>query len=647
MGCDQAWRKSITMCGLFASVGFDPNPAWLDIVAHRGPDGRGLRVFESRYGPVMLGHRRLSIIDLDARADQPMASPDGRLWLAYNGEIYNYVELRAELISLGESFVTQSDTEVLLRAYWRWGEAAFDRLKGMFAIVIYDAQNQTLQCVRDRFGIKPLYFWQGGQGIAFASEIKQLTTLPGFSARMNRARMADFVQSGYTDHTSETLFADVFQVRGGEMLRLDLSTWRPGQAPSIRRWYDIPRTPGPPLSEAEASEQFRALFLESVRMHLRADVRVGSCLSGGLDSSAIVVAMARQLRSAPEAGRIHTVSACYPNKEVDEKPFMDSVVAASNTIPHFVYPQAADAFTLAEKITFHQDEPYGSTSIFAQWCVFEEAKRQGIKVMLDGQGADEQLAGYHGSFWFHAQSLLRRRDGMEILRMLADRARWHGLNPIDNLRQMYGHKAPPWLKRGIRSALHLSPGAGYAKTAFLEQAAPPETLGMTGILAREGIGQIRDIGDLSVAFIKAASLPMLLRYEDRNSMAHAIEARVPFLDHDLVEFNVRLWDQHKIVGGDTKRVLRQAMTGLLPQAVRNRRDKLGFATPEQAWFRGPLRPLVHDGIEDTLRLYPDLFDPNETRTLRDAMLDGRRPLDFTLWRIINIGLWGRLHKVAL
>lgn len=636
------------MCGIFASLRFDPEPRRLDIVSHRGPDGRGWKVFETGAGPLALGHRRLSIIDLEERAAQPMPAGNDRYWMVYNGEIYNYREIRAELEAKGCVFRTESDSEVLLEAYIAWGEAALDRLMGMFAFAIWDQRDQILFIARDRFGIKPLFYVNVPQGFAIGSEIKQLTGLPGDPRRMNLQRVWDFMYAGYTDHADDTMFAGVRQLRGGECARIDLAKWSPGEALPVRRYYDIPRERGPSMTEKQAAEQFLALFEDSVRLHLRSDVKVGSCLSGGLDSSAIVCMMDKILKQAGDDSSIHTVSACFPNKEVDEKPFMEEVVANTRTTPHYIYPNSENAIDLAEKITWHQDEPYGSTSIYSQWCVFEEARKQDIKVMLDGQGADEQLAGYHGSFWYYAQSLINDRRHAAFARMVYERWRKHGLAPADQIKTMLGHRAPRWAVKFARQAVPVDrSGDGWHGSALLEASKPANGGGMTDVMERDAIPQITDIGDLCLVFMKGASLPMLLRYEDRNSMAHSIEARVPFLDHRLVEFTLRLWDQHKIVGGDTKRVLRAAMRGVLPEKVRSRHDKLGFATPESAWFRGALREKVVDGVEHTLETYPDLLNADETRALMSSALENRRPLDFTLWRIINIGLWGRTQNLTI
>ena len=633
------------MCGIWFSVGFTPDPDELDIVAHRGPDGRGWRLSETRNGPVALGHRRLAIIDTSDAARQPMAYARDRYWLVFNGEIYNHIELREELRSLGHVFATRSDSEVILAAYEEWGEACIERFIGMFAFVIYDSDEYRFYAVRDRFGIKPLYYVQTLQGIAFASEIKQLLRLPGISTRMNLARTYDFLSSGITDHTEETMFDGVRQLRGGECVSVDLTRHRFGAVLPIRRWYRLPPPGTIQLSEREAGDRFRELLSESVRLHLRSDVAIGSCLSGGLDSSAIVSLIDRQFAREGGNNRLNTISACYDDATVDERPFIEAVVKATKTNPHYVFPRDEDVMASAERITWHQDEPYGSSSIFAQWCVFEQAGREGIKVMLDGQGADEQLSGYHGGFHYYLASLLRRGRYIALLKTMFERHRFHGLSLALQLRPLI----PPILPARFRSLLlRQRPALAYhdwlESDAFCGAGFPPSTF--EAVLEREGLGPIRDIGDLCVSLI-LANLPMLLRYEDRNSMAHGVEARVPFLDHRLVEFSIGLGERHKMVGGDTKRVLRVAMAGIMPDKICQRRDKIGFATPEQAWFRGPLRAGIEAGVEETLRRYPGLLNPSSTRGLVADMLDGRRPVDFTLWRIVNVGMWGRVFAVTM
>jgi asparagine synthase (glutamine-hydrolysing) len=630
------------MCGIFASIGFDPDRERLDIVAHRGPDGSGWSVFESPAGPVALGQRRLAIIDIGEGGKQPMSDAACRFHLINNGEIYNYLELRAELEGRGEVFTSNSDTEVLLRALMIWGEAALDRLRGMFALVLWDRERKVLFAARDRFGIKPLYFVATPHGLAFASEIKQLLGLEGAERRLNRARIHDFLSAGLSDHTDETMFHGVMQLRGGECLKLDVA----GGAldPVIRRWYRIPDHGGASLDESEAGRRFKELLLDSVRLHLRSDVAVGSCLSGGLDSSSIVCLVSDLLDSRHGGPKLNTVSACYGEKAVDEKPFMDLVVAQATVAPHFVFPRAEDVFQLASDIVWHQDEPFGSTSIFAQWCVFEEARRVGVKVMLDGQGADEQLAGYHPGYAYHLARLLMHGRLMAFAQTLRERSSVHGAPMLGQGLRAIMPLLPDGLSTYVLRERQILLGRNWLDTEFTRANGRGSVLrAATGKL---GLPPVADLATLCLAMTFTSNLPMLLHWEDRSSMAHSIEARVPFLDHPLVEFSLALGNEHKMRGATTKSVLRQAMSGVLPDAIRDRRDKLGFATPEEIWFRGPLRGEVEDGIERTLRRYPDLFDAARTRDLARDMLDGRKPFDFKLWRIVSLGLWAERFGVT-
>ncbi|MBZ6076286.1 asparagine synthase (glutamine-hydrolyzing) [Microvirga puerhi] len=633
------------MCGLFGSLGFTPERERIDIVAHRGPDGSGWQEFRSGAGPVALGHRRLAIIDVSDAGLQPMADRSGRLHLVFNGEIYNYIELREELRAKGHVFVSDSDSEVLLAAYAEWGEDCLQRFLGMFAFIIWDEREQRLFAARDRFGIKPLYMVANRHGLAFGSEIKQLLGLPGLSGSMNLARIRDFLASGITNHTAETLFAGVQQVQPGCSVSVEAARPWTGEV-SPRRWYAIPPSSGLELSEAQAAEKFRELFTDAVRMHLRSDVPIGSCLSGGLDSSSIVCVMSELLDRQGQGAKVNTVSACYAEKSVDEKPFMEQVVSQTGASPNYIFPRPEEVFARASDITWHQDEPFGSTSIFAQWCVFEEARRAGIKVMLDGQGADEQLAGYHSAYVYYMSDLIRRGEYATLIRTMAERNRYHGISFRDQVSRYVVPLIPPKMRSFLIRQRQSLVYHDWTNSEVFQALGPARSV-IDVASEANGLPAITDIASFCLVLTMSSNLPMLLHWEDRNSMAHSIEARVPFLDHRLVEFNLALGNSHKILHGDTKRVLRSAMKGILPEPVRNRRDKLGFATPEQEWFRGPLKGLIKDGVEATLSRYPGLLDAAGTRALAADMLEGRRNVDFTLWRIVNLGLWGDRFNVSL
>ena len=632
------------MCGLYASIAFAPERARIDRVAHRGPDGSGWREFASAAGPVALGHRRLAIIDPSEAGLQPMADASGRYHLVLNGEIYNYLELRDELRAKGHQFSSDTDSEVLLAAYREWGEDCLARFLGMFAFLIWDERDQILFAARDRFGIKPLYVAVNQRGIAFASEIKQLLGLPGLSGRMNLARVRDFLAAGMSDHTEETLFEGVVQIQPGCCVAIAAGRAWTGRI-EPKRWYAIPPHGTLRLSEAEAAEQFRSLLTDSVRLHLRSDAPVGSCLSGGLDSSSIVCLMSRMLDAEGRGARVNTVSACYEEKAVDETPFMNAVVAHTGAAGHHVFPTPEDVFARASDLTWHQDEPFGSTSIFAQWCVFEEARRAGIKVMLDGQGADEALAGYHWTYAWHLLTLIRQGRLTALASTVSQRVGAHGCGVADQLTRLAAVALPPRLAQALKAGRN-GAGRGWLRSEAFGTLAP-DHVALELASAINGLPQVIDVATLCVVLTFSANLQMLLHWEDRNSMAHSIEARVPFLDHRLVEFALALGNEHKLVGADTKRVLRRAMTDVLPPEILARRDKLGFATPEAAWFRGPLKPLILDGVEATLARFPGLLDARATRALVSAMLEGQRPVDFTAWRIVSMGIWGERFGVTL
>lgn len=630
------------MCGIWFSAGIDAPKAVLDAIAHRGPDGEGWLIFASDMGSVILGHRRLAIIDLSADGAQPMMYQGGKYWITYNGEIYNFVELREELGALGHKFATHSDTEVILAAYAHWGEDCLTRFLGMFSLVIFEPERNRVFVARDRFGIKPLYYHISERGIAFASEIKQFTKLPGFERRLNRARGYDFLMGALTNHTKETLFENVWQLRGGECVVLDLDEWRRTGDMRVRRWYQIPEPDSLDISEAEASDRFCQLFEDSIRLHLRADVTIGSCLSGGLDSSSIVGVMARQLKRSPNG--IHTVSSCFEERSVDERKFIEAVIRDTGASSSYVFPDWRDLPDQLDRITWHQDEPFGSTSIYAQWCVFQRAAKEGLKVMLDGQGADEQLAGYHGAFGIHMATLLAHRHLAEMARILMGRARYHNQPVLPQLMSMFGGRIPRVLQNMLR-------GRRTTQVAdrLLNADAWGEHFGVSpqaAAIEKDGFGPIETIGQLCQVLTQTTNLPTLLHFEDRNSMAHSVEARVPFLDHRLVDFNIALGSRHKIVGIETKRVLRRAMAHILPPEVLHRKDKLGFPTPEEIWFRGPLRKTVEQWLDASLETFPDLFDRDGVLSMARGMLNGERAFNFTLWRIIHFGTWGRVFSVA-
>lgn len=574
-----------------------------------------------------MGHRRLSIVDLTPAGHQPMCSDDQSVWITYNGEVYNHIEIRAELEKLGVAFHTHSDTEVIIKAYETWGVSFLHKLNGMFAMVICDLHHQKVIAARDRFGVKPLYYWVSPEGtIAFGSEIKQFTTLDGWHATLNGQSGYDFLNWGVIDHTHNTLFAGVHQVRGGEYLEFPLS--RPDFA-KLQRWYELKASPFAGTF-ADATERYRELLTDAVRLRLRADVDVGSCLSGGLDSSAIVCLMNQLLQGN---GKQSTFSACSEVARFDERAFIETVVEATGSHAHYTYPCKHNLFGECEKIIWHQDEPFVSASIYAQWEVFKMVKQANVKVMLDGQGADEQLAGYHGFFGNRFYDLFQGLQWRALRTEMNHAQRMHStLRPWPLL---LNKLVPDILRQPIRRLLGKS-------------AATPEWLNIPLLRAHDSDPfarhQSKSLHDQSRLQLLHSSLPMLLHFEDRDSMAHSVESRTPFLDYRLIEFTLGLPGDHKLSQGWTKHVLRESMRGILPETIRTRTDKLGFVTAEEEWARNHAPQQFLAAIDDAIALSQGVLRPS-VRTLAEQMISGQQPYNHLLWRLICFGLWVKRFNV--
>jgi asparagine synthase (glutamine-hydrolysing) len=562
-----------------------------------------------------------------------MRDAAGECWITYNGEIYNYVELRAELAAAGHAFHTGTDTEVILAAWREWGERCLARFNGMFAFALFDRRTRRLFAARDRFGVKPLYLWSTPTGgLALASEVKQFTAHPHWSARVNGQRAYDFLNWGLSDHTGETLFASVRQLRGGEFL---LTSLEAATSASPQRWYEL--RPAPFEGDfAAAAEQFRARLDDAVRLRLRSDVPVGSCLSGGLDSSTLVCTMRAQLGERA-AARQNTFSAGSDVARYDERSFIAHVTAATCAVNHATVPSVGGLLAELDAVTWHQDEPFGSTSIYAQWCVFRLAREHGVAVMLDGQGADEALGGYHGYFGPHLAGLLRHGRWPMFWREAAAARALHG----QSLALQAQLVANELLPAAVSDRLRRAAGRTVRAPAHLD-------LNRLGAAPRSphppAVDLRTPIRSLGIAQLTALNLPMLLRYEDRDSMAHGVEARLPFLDYRLVEFCLGLPEEHKIAGGWTKRVLREAMRDRLPEAIRLRRDKLGFATAEEVWMRGPQRETFLQLVDQAVDDAGGILTPAAKLKAR-RMLAGEEPFGFLVWRFISFGAWLRLFNV--
>ncbi len=669
------------MCGLTALFSARPLPAdrifaMTSAVRHRGPDDEGFTLFGGSelapltyggpdtpdssfastlpYAPrrrlpdpaassvAALAHRRLSILDLSAAGHQPMSSADGRYWVIYNGEIYNYLELRDELRVLGHEFRTGTDTEIIIAAYRQWGVDCLHRFNGMFAIVLLDRTARRVFCARDRFGVKPLYYAVPEDGVVtLFSEIKQVAAYPGWRSAVNGQRAYDFLAWGIVDHTAETLFEGVFQLRNGERLELDLDRLdglRKGAKLATETWYRLEpkQFAGSP---ADAAAGFRELFTDAIRLRLRADVPIGTCLSGGLDSSSIVCVANRLLREQDAASVQRSFSAVSDVARFDESRFMEEVVDQTGIRHRKVLPSLEHLFDELPALTWHNDEPFGSTSIYAQWNVFRLAASDGVTVMLDGQGADEALAGYHSFFRPRFAALFLGLSWLELAAEIGAARRKHGYPATWAAKALADGVLPESAKMLLRRRAALAHDAPAWLNLKALDARP------TSRLQASGHQSPRSVREESHQQLTSTNLQMLLHWEDRDSMAHSIESRVPFLDYRLVEFALGLPDEMKISGGTTKRVLREAMKGILPEAVRTRQDKLGFATPEEVWVRERQPDVFLRRMEQAVEQSRGIVNDSAVSLLKDVQ-SGRRAFDFTPWRIISFGAWMERFSVA-
>lgn len=639
------------------------------IVKHRGPDGEGFVLFNSDsfevlsgndtdldictssstylpknaiwstkfMGKVGLGHRRLAILDVSSRGHQPMCSKDERYWITYNGEVYNYVEVREELVSLGHFFETDTDTEVIISAYKEWGVDCQNKFNGMWAFAIYDRRDEVIFLSRDRFGIKPLYYWFSPDGdFYFGSEIKQFTVLNGWKAVLNEQRALDYLFYAVMDHTDETLFTGVQSILPGHHFYGKSSSLgcTNNKKLKLSKWYH------PIVKKFEGTyEEAKAIFLQkfrdSIKLHLRADVPVGSALSGGLDSSSIVSCVNGLLKEQNKKGFQKTFSSCAEDKRFDERIWMDEVIKGTEVEGHFVYPIGRDVFELTESIVWHLDEPYQSQAAFLSNQVFKEARKNNVVVLLNGQGADEYLSGYGEFQKIRYKSLLIKGKFFQlyketksirvIIRLI--------LNSIFNLlpfflrTPIYEYRIKNHVMR--RMLTNKWKRIDYTHPCLLNRC------------------RLTSVFNISSYQIFKDPLPRYLKWEDRNSMASSVEARVPFLETGLVEFTRSLPAEFLCDRATIKRILVDSMEGILPEVVRLRKDKKGFITAEEKWFKVEHFDDFVNFFKNNVKYSKGIFNEREVlRYFRDVKED-KVEFSYNYWRIIIFCVWMKVFSVEV
>lgn len=666
------------MCGISGLFSFKKSSldkqtilSMTNTIAHRGPDGEGYVAWEPgsakaiRFGgktttedvynspfswrpdripeslnfpvSVAMGHRRLSIVDLSPGGYQPMKLSDDESYIVFNGEIYNYEQVREELKREGYVFFTHSDTEVILNAWKKWGTGCLEKFNGMFAFILFDPIKKSVFIARDRYGVKPLYYWTSPEGFtAFASEIKEFTVLPGWEAKLNAQRAYDFLNYAITDHTNETLFANVFQMRGGEYMHCGINELDDPRK-HIRQWYHM--KPATVTGSYEsACEEFAALFSDSVNLRRHADVPVGTGLSGGLDSSSIVCTI-NELNKQFGGERNHTFTACSVDPRFDERKFAEAVIEQTNSISHYTYPQLNGFLDTFRKIIWHHDEPAVGATVFAEWEVFKLVATTPVKVTLDGHGADEQLGGYHSFFKPFFAGLFVQGDWRKMLSEVSYAKQKHKYGNGAFVKWILDSFTPDYIRQFIGSRT----GKVTANIDWFEtKELGVETYNLLNKLGAK-TSSFRKYSEVQLSF---SSLPQQLRWCDRDSMAHSIESRAPFLDYRVLEFSLGCKTEFKMDQATTKKILRDSMKQRLPQLVGKRQDKMGFVTPEFAWIRedAPERflEMVHNAIGKTKGV---LNTEAENKAI-DIIL-GKRPFDFFVWRLLFFAEWMEIFNVKV
>jgi len=633
------------MCGITGIVNLDKKPVEKKILekmnaslSHRGPDDEGFFI-EKNIG---LAQRRLSILDLSPLGHQPMFYDNNNLAIVFNGEIYNYLEIRAELIILGYKFRSQTDTEVILAAYQEWGTDCLARFNGMWAFVIYDKKNDLIFAARDRLGVKPFYYLEDKEKFLFASEIKALLKHPEIKSEPNEKIVWDYLIRGLVDHSEDTFFRHVKELRGGYYLVLrKKKPASPAGRLEIRKYWDLdPSKKQAALSDQALQDKFRELFLDSVNFRLRSDVPIGTCLSGGLDSSAIVCVINDFLKKEGKITQIgrwqKTFSSAYDSKkykDCDERRYINEVIRKTKAKSHLVFPSASQLVKEIKDVIYHQDYPFCSTSIYAQWNVFRLARQNGVKVMLDGQGSDELLAGYHLYFGIYFSELLKEFKIPRFVYEVIMYSRKHERSVWGIFKDLFMELVRRGFLGGLTSRFFQNQWSEYDvfKPSWKNKFKSPAPLRPSGNLLKDGLHN----------HLKT-SITSLLRYEDRDSMAFGIESRVPFLDYRFVEFVYALSDNQKIRQGETKWIMRQALKGILPEKIRTRQDKIGFATPEEYWMKETLGKEMKKVFASEKFNARGIFQRGKAAELFNQYLEGKIKNYQLFWRLYNYEMWMRV-----
>lgn len=654
------------MCGISGILNIDKKPVSLELlqkmtnaIKHRGPDDEGYLLVNTKngileqrhgndtileiknqtkhietgfdFGPNLgFGYRRLSIIDLSQSGHQPMSSLDRSLWIEFNGEIYNYLDIKNELISKGYKFKSTADTEVILYAYQEWGYDCLNKFNGMWAFAIWDNNKKELFCARDRFGDKPFYYYKDENKFTFASEIKAILADNSIDRKLNMPLVYDYFVLNLINHTNETFFKNIYCLPPANYLVLKKDSFE------LKRYYnlsyndDFSRYDEKQLNKY--SEELKELLFDSVKIRLGSDVPLGCSLSGGLDSSSIVCVYYELLSRDSEKNRkvdIKTFSAVYHDETVSEKKHIEEIIKKTGAQYHYIYPNMNDFEGELNNFIYQLDEPFISTSMYAQWNVMKLTRQNNIKVILDGQGADEIFAGYEWHLPIYHAELAKRGNISkyinEIKKISLLRNRSTIETCINSILKMSASAAPHYLKMLNKPQRKIFNHNFISKYKEREIIFQKSNTNLQKRLFEEETGY---------------NLQQLLRYGDRNSMGHSVETRTPFVDHRIVELALSIPSIYKIHNGWSKYILRYAMKDLLPESIRWRKDKVGFVTPEKSWVEKIDFNLLFNDLSKK-DLFKEIFiQKNE---LYNKILNSNS--HNLKWKFFNFKSWVDLYNV--
>jgi len=635
------------MCGILgsflASPGAPTPPRFshaVSMLSHRGPDVASEKVIRSPASTLFLGHTRLSILGSGQDGAQPLTSRDGRWEMVFNGEILNYVEVRKELEQDGFQVAGNSDSAVLIEAWARWGTACLQKIDGMFAFVVFDRALHDLYCVRDRWGIKPLYVERKDSSFLFSSEVPALLEIKESAPQANISSVYQFLIHGQYDKAGDTFLKDIEAVKPAHFIKVSINTDSGTFSSRTERYWSAPKVQSFTGNFDDAVEQVRTLFLASVQRNLRSDVPVSVALSGGIDSSSIASAV-RYLEPKSE---IQAFSFVAPGTDVDEQKWAELVAKEKGIQLNLVEANSTGLSNDLDDLIKTQGEPFGSTSVYAQYSVYRRAAMRGFRVMLDGQGADELFAGYRGYPEFRLRSLIEKGNVPSAVKFALAMRQSTGPRYKEHLKSFIATFAPPSLHEWGYSTLGKSLRPDWINTDWLDDSELKFSHPVSDLYPLSAQGNGRRLMQRLDFALHGDQFAQLLRHGDRNSMRWSVESRVPFLDKTLVEA-VLSFPEEFMLGSDgtTKNLLRHALDGITPSSVLLRKDKIGFSTPEQEWLGKELGSL--DDWLEGLRDVPFVRLDKARKEIAD-MVEGRKAFSWLGWRLINLSKWTRLFGVT-